>query len=45
MSFPPELILCSNKTGTVEVSSKHLNEFLASFLGEEEINNERLKCI
>lgn len=45
MSFPPDLILCSNKSGTMEVNPKHLNEFLASVLDEEEISNKRLKCV
>lgn len=45
MSFPPDLILYSNKTGTVEANPKHLNEFLISFLDEEEINNKRLNRI
>lgn len=45
MSFPPDLILCSNKIGTMAINPKHLNEFLASFLEKEEINNKRLRCI
>lgn len=48
ISFPPDLILFSNKTGAVEVNPKHLNGFLAislSYLEEEENINVRLKCL